>query len=122
VTQLASHSRTYNIFALVDALGTPVFTSAWRPWGPLGHGGASPKILAMLAGRCACSSGRRKELGQSGGAGQQPEGAPVQGEEPGAAGGPLQRGGPQGHLAMLHRVDLHLKTSTGNPDSGWSGP
>jgi DNA polymerase-3 subunit delta len=50
VGQLASHSRTYNIFALVDALGKP---KSLEGLAALSHlldlGEAPPKILTMLA-------------------------------------------------------------------------
>ena len=50
VAQLASHSRTYSIFALVDALGDP---GAHKRLAALDHlldlGEPPPKILGMLA-------------------------------------------------------------------------
>ena len=50
VTQLASHSRTYNIFALVEALGTPGFHQRLTSLGQLMDLGEAPaKILGMLA-------------------------------------------------------------------------
>src|SRR5208337_1118837 len=50
VTQLASHSRTYNIFALVDALGAPGFHQRLASLGYLWDLGEPPaRILGMLA-------------------------------------------------------------------------
>ena len=58
VTQLASHSRTYNIFALVDALGGPASTSAWRPWVTCWTWvSPRPRSWGCWPGRCGCSSG-----------------------------------------------------------------
>ena len=98
VTQLASHSRTYNIFALVEALGAPGFHQRLTSLGQLLDLGEHPaKILGMLARQVRMLI-RVKE-----GAGANPVelarslGVPQwQGQEPGAAGGSLQRRGPQG--------------------------
>ncbi len=50
VNQLATHSRTYNIFALVEALGTPGSHQRLTvPGAPAGPGEHPAKILGMLA-------------------------------------------------------------------------
>ena len=104
VTQLASHSRTYNIFALVDALGTPGFHQRLTSLGHLLDLGEHPaKILGMLARQVRILIRVKEGAGANPAElARQPEGAPVQGQEPGPAGGPLQRRGPQappGHAA-----------------------
>ena len=117
VTQLTSHSRTYNIFALVEALGTPGFHQRLTSLGQLLDLGEHPvKILGMLARQVRILI-RVKE-----GAGANPVelarslGLPqwkIKGLAQQAArfsDAALRR-----HLAMLHRVDFNLKTSTGNP-------
>jgi DNA polymerase-3 subunit delta len=117
VTQLASHSRTYNIFALVEALGEPGFHQRLAS---LGHlldlGEAPPKILGMLARQVRILI-RVKE-----GAGANPAelarslGVPqwkVKGLAQQAA--RFSEAALKAHLGLLHQVDLRLKTSTGNP-------
>ena len=117
VTQLASHSRTYNIFALVDALGAPGFHQRLTS---LGHlldlGEQPPKILGMLARQVRILI-RVKE-----GAGSNPmELARSLGVPQWKVKGLAQQGARfsdaalKAHLVMLHQVDFHLKTSTGNP-------
>ena len=117
VTQLASHSRTYNIFALVDALGAPGFHQRLTS---LGHlldlGEQAPKILGMLARQVRILI-RVKE-----GAGANPvELARSLGVPQWKIKGLAQQGARfsdaalRAHLVMLHQVDFHLKTSTGNP-------
>ena len=117
VTQLASHSRTYNIFALVDALGTPGFHQRLTSLGHLLDLGEHPaKILGMLARQVRLLI-RVKE-----GAGGNP--AELAGRlkvSPYKVKGLAQQGARfsdaalKSHLTMLHRVDFYLKTSTGNP-------
>ncbi|MFZ5447091.1 MAG: DNA polymerase III subunit delta [Thermodesulfobacteriota bacterium] len=117
VTQLASHSRTYNIFALVDALGGPSFQQRLAPLGHLLDLGEHPvKILGMLARQIRILI-RVKE-----GAGDHPaevarklqvpqwkvKGLTQQADR-------FSEAALKAHLGMLHQVDYHLKTSTGNP-------
>jgi len=117
VTQLTSHSRTYNIFALVEALGTPGFHQRLTSLGQLLDLGEQPvKILGMLARQVRLLI-RVKE-----GAGTNPmELARSLGVQPWQLKNLTQQGARfsdaalKRHLAMLHRVDLNLKTSTGNP-------
>jgi DNA polymerase-3 subunit delta len=117
VTQLASHSRTYNIFALVEALGTPGFHQRLTSLGQLMDLGEPPaKILAMLARQVRILI-RVKE-----GAGANPVevarslGVPQwKVKSLGQQGARFSNAALKRHLAMLHRVDFQLKTSTGNP-------
>jgi DNA polymerase-3 subunit delta len=117
VTQLASHSRTYNIFALVDALGEPGFQQRLAS---LGHlldlGEAPPKILGMLArqvrllirvkeGAGAAPLDLAKSLGV-------PQGVVKNLARQAAR---FSDAALQAHLARLHQVDYYLKTSTGAP-------
>jgi DNA polymerase III subunit delta len=117
VTQLASHSRTYTIFALVDALGTPGFHQRLQALGHLLDFGEHPvKILGMLARQVRLLI-RVKE-----GAGSNPADlARSLGLAPWKIKGLSQQaarfsdGALKAHLNALHQVDFHLKTSTGNP-------
>jgi DNA polymerase-3 subunit delta len=117
VTQLASHSRTYNIFALVDALGAPGFHQRLASLGHLMDLGEPPaKILGMLARQVRMLI-RVKE-----GAGTNPTELARSLNVPQ---GVVKRLAQQGarfsdaalkaHLGLLHQVDFHLKTSTGSP-------
>jgi DNA polymerase-3 subunit delta len=117
VTQLASHSRTYNIFALVDALGEAGFHRRLASLGHLLDLGEPPaKILGMLARQVRMLI-RVKE-----GAGGHPgELAKSLGIPPGVVKRLSQQAGRfseaalKAHLKALHQVDFHLKTSTGSP-------
>jgi DNA polymerase-3 subunit delta len=117
VTQLASHSRTYNIFALVEALGEPGFHQRLTS---LGHlldlGEAPPKILGMLARQVRILI-RVKE-----GAGANPVelarrlGVPQwKVKSLGQQAARFSAAALKSHLELLHQVDFHLKTSTGSP-------
>jgi hypothetical protein len=87
VTQLASHSRTYNIFALVEALGEPGFHQRLASLGQLLDLGEHPaKILGMLARQVRILIRVKEGKGAN----------PVESQEPGPTGGPLQRRRPQG--------------------------
>ncbi len=109
VNQLATHSRTYNIFALVDALGEAGVQKRLTALAQLlDLGEEPPKILGMLARQLRFLI-RMKE----GGAGlnlpqwhmkklaQQAEN--------------FSEAALRSHLLRLHQTDLHLKTSAGNP-------
>lgn len=118
VMQVASHSRTYNIFALVEALGQEDAAKRLSALDQLLDLGEEPaKILGMLARQLRLLM-RCKEN------------AP--GASPAALAGSLKlpqwvvrKLGQQAaqfslpalksHLQLLHQADLHLKTSTGNP-------
>jgi DNA polymerase-3 subunit delta len=117
VTQLASHSRTYNIFALVDALGVPGFHQRLAPLGHLLDLGEEPaKILGMLARQVRLLI-RVKE-----GSGDNPAELARSLNVPqwkvkslGQQAARFSDGALKAHLTVLHQVDFHLKTSTGNP-------
>jgi DNA polymerase-3 subunit delta len=117
VMQLASHSRTYNIFALVDALGEPGFHQRLTSLGQLMDLGEAPaKILGMLARQVRLLI-RAKE-----GVGSNPaelagrlKVPPFKVKSLAQQGARFSDAALKRHLAMLHRVDFNLKTSTGNP-------
>ncbi len=117
VSQLASHSRTYNIFALVDALaepGAPKKLAALDRLLDLGE--APPRILVMLA-RQIRDLLRLKESE----AGSLPELArnlnlsqwKVKKLAQQAALFSAER--LRSHLLVLHQTDFRLKTSAANP-------
>jgi DNA polymerase-3 subunit delta len=117
VSQLATHSRTYNIFALVDALGEPGIHKRLSALDHLLDLGEPPaKILGMLARQLRLLI-RLKE--SSGGA------LPDLARSLNLPQGVLKRLAQQAarfsaealraHLLLLHQTDFHLKTSTGNP-------
>ena len=116
VAQLASHSRSYGIFALVDALGDP---GAHKRLAALDQlldlGEPPPKILGMLARQLRLLI-RLKES-----AGAAPQGTRSLNLPPGVVkklgiqAARFSPGALRSHLYLLHQADLHLKTSTGNP-------
>ena len=117
VTQLASHSRSYNIFALVEALGEPGFHRRLASLGHLLDLGEHPaKILGMLAWQVRILI-RVKE-----GAGKNPAelarslGVPQwKVKSLGQQAARFSDAALKNHLNALHQVDFHLKTSTGSP-------
>jgi DNA polymerase-3 subunit delta len=117
VTQLASHSRTYNIFALVDALAEPGVQKKLSALDHLLDLGEPPaRILNMLARQIRLLI-RLKESP----AGPSPEMA----RSLNLPQGVLKRLSQQAarfslealrsHLFLLHQTDFQLKTSTANP-------
>ena len=117
VTQLASHSRTYNIFALVDALGAPGFHQRLTSLGHLLDLGEHPaKILGMLARQVRLLIRAKEGVG-----GNPAELASRLKVPPYKVKCLAQQAARfsdtalKRHLVMLHRVDFNLKTSTGNP-------
>jgi DNA polymerase III subunit delta len=113
VAQLASHSRTYNIFALVDALGDP---GAHKRLAALDHlldlGEHPAKILGMLARQLRLLM-RLKEARGAAASGINLPPWRVKGLSQQAA--RFSEPALRAHLVLLHQADLHLKTSTGNP-------
>jgi DNA polymerase-3 subunit delta len=118
VSQLASHSRTYNIFALVEALGE---TALPRRLAALDHlldlGEPPARILNMLARQLRLLI-RYKEAA--------PHASPTDlAKKLKLHPGLVKRLGQQAqnfslkalrsHLNLLHQADLSLKTSTANP-------
>jgi DNA polymerase-3 subunit delta len=117
VTQLASHSRSYNIFALVDALGEP---GAPKRLAALDHlldlGEQPPKIVGMLAWRLRLLI-RFKEGTAAGAADlarslNQPQWK-MKGLAQQAA--RFSEAALRAHLMLLHHIDLQIKTSAGSP-------
>ena len=110
VNQLATHSRTYNIFALVEALGEP---------GPhkrlialaqlLDLGEQPPRILGMLAWQLRRLI-RIKE-GASAGLNLTPWNLRKLAQQAAR----FSEAALYSHLFLLHQVDLQLKTSVGSP-------
>ena len=118
VSQLASHSRSYNIFALVEALGE---TAVPRRLAALDHlldlGEPPARILTMLARQLRLLV-RYKETA--------PHISPADlSKQLKLPSGLVKRLGQQAqsfslnalrsHLELLHQADLSLKTSTTNP-------
>ncbi|HEY9074386.1 MAG TPA: DNA polymerase III subunit delta, partial [Desulfobaccales bacterium] len=106
VNQLATHSRSFNIFALVDALGEPSPHKRLTALGQLlDLGEKEPKILVMLARQLrllirikegdTLSQWNLRTLTQ-------------QAER-------FSASALRAHLFLLHQIDLQLKTSAGNP-------
>jgi DNA polymerase-3 subunit delta len=107
VNQLATHSRTYNIFALLDALGEP---GPHKRLTALAHlldlGEKEPKILATLAGHL------RKLIRLKEGALNLPQ---WQQQKVAQQAKQFSIAALRSHLFLLHQVDLALKTSAGSP-------
>ncbi len=114
VNQLATHSRTFNIFALVEALGEPGPHKRLTALGQLlDLGEKEPKILVMLAKQlrflilvkegAATTLGPRFKLPQW----------KIKVLTQQAA--RFSEASLRSHLFLLHQVDLKLKTSAGNP-------
>lgn len=117
VQQLASHSRTFTIFALVDALGEPDPRARLAALGRLLElGEPEARILTMLARQV-----RLLLIAQELADAPPPELAVRLGLAPGLAQNirrQAARFSPAAlrrHLMLLHQVDRHLKTSSGNP-------
>ncbi len=109
VNQLATHSRTYNIFALLDALGEP---GTHKRLTALAHlldlGEKEPKILATLAGHLRKLI-RMKEGGGGLNLTQWNQRKVAQQAKH------FSIAALRSHLFLLHQVDLVLKTSAGSP-------
>jgi DNA polymerase-3 subunit delta len=118
VSQLASHSRTYSIFALVDALGE---AAAQKRLSALDHlmdlGEPPAKILGMLARQLRLLIRFKESPGDT-----SPEALARNLNIPqgllrkiSAQAGRFSLPALRGHLTLLHQADLQLKTSTANP-------
>ena len=117
VGQLASHSRTYSIFALVDALGEP---GAAKRLAALGHlldlGEPPARILGMLARQLRLLIRLKESPGRA-----TPELAKTLNLPPGVLkkldlqAARFSEAALTSHLFLLHQTDLQLKTSTANP-------
>jgi DNA polymerase-3 subunit delta len=114
VNQLATHSHTFNIWALVEALGEPRPHKRLTALGNLlDLGEKEPKILVMLAKQlrflilvkegAATTLGPRFKLPQ------------WKITELTQQAGRFSEAALRSHLFLLHQIDLQLKTSAGNP-------
>jgi len=113
VSQLATHSRTYNIFALVEALGEPAPHKLLTALGNLlDLGEPPPRILVMLARQLRLlvhlkAGSSPQTLGPN-----LPQGVLRKLEQQAAR---FSEAALYSHLFLLHQVDLQLKTSAGSP-------
>jgi DNA polymerase-3 subunit delta len=117
VRQLASHSRTYNIFALVDALGEPGCQPRLASLGHLLDLGEPPaKILGMLARQVRMLIRVKEEVkanpAELARSLKVPQGVV---KRLGQQAARFSEAALKAHLALLHQVDYRLKTSTGSP-------
>jgi DNA polymerase III subunit delta len=117
VRQLASHSRTYNIFALVDALGEPGCQSRLASLGHLLDLGEPPaKILGMLARQVRMlirvKEGHQANPAELARSLKVPQGVVKRLRQQASR---FSETALQAHLGLLHQVDYRLKTSTGSP-------
>jgi DNA polymerase-3 subunit delta len=117
VAQLASHSRSYNIFALTDTLGEPGAAKRLAALENLLDLGEHPaKILVMLARQIRSLIYLKESRG-----GTSQEAARRVNLPPGIMKKLAQQAtrfserGLRAHLFLLHQADLQLKTGTGNP-------
>jgi DNA polymerase-3 subunit delta len=113
VNQLTTHSRTYNIFALVDALGEAGAHKRLIALGQLLDLGEPPaRILVMLARQLRLLI-RLKEGGGAQAPGLYlPQGVLKRRAQQAAR---FSEAALRSHLFLLHHVDLQLKTSAGSP-------
>jgi DNA polymerase-3 subunit delta len=116
VAQLASHSRTYSIFALVDALGE---AGAHKRLSALDHlldlGEHPARIVAMLARQLRLLIRLKEYPGASPELARQlnlPQAVVKKLSQQAAR---FSEAALRNHLFRLHQTDLHLKTSAGNP-------
>jgi DNA polymerase-3 subunit delta len=114
VNQLATHSRSYNIFALVEALGEPGPHKRLTALAQLLDLGEPPaRILVMLAKQLRflilVKEGATATLGPRFKLPQWKIGALAQ------QAAHFSEAALRSHLFLLHQVDLQLKTSAGSP-------
>ncbi len=108
VNQLATHSRTFNIFALVEALGEPLPHKRLTALGQLlDLGEKEPKILVMLARQLRLLI-RVKE-------GPSPQVPQWNLRKLAQQAAHFSEAALRAHLFLLHQIDLQLKTSAGSP-------
>jgi len=118
VSQLASHSRSYNIFALTDALGEPALP---RRLAALDHlldlGEPPPRILAMLARQLRLLIRYKEAAPHSSPAdlAKQLKQAPGLVQKLGRQAQKFSLPALRAHLDILHQADLAIKTSAANP-------
>jgi DNA polymerase III subunit delta len=116
VNQLTTHSRTYNIFALVEALGEAGAHKRLLALGQLLDLGEPPaKILVMLARQLRLLL-RFKEGAAGAGAQSGGRNLPPWNQRKLAQQAPrFSEAALRAHLFLLHHLDLQLKTSAGSP-------
>jgi DNA polymerase-3 subunit delta len=109
VNQLATHSRSFNIFALVEALGEPSPNKRLTALGQLlDLGEQAPKIVGMLARQLRLLI-RLKEGGSG------PNLSPWNMKKLAQQAPRFSEAALRAHLFLLHQIDLQLKTSAGSP-------
>ncbi len=118
VSQVASHSRTFNIFALVEALGE---SDPQKRLAALDHlmdlGEPPARILAMLARQLRMLIHLKETAPNA----PPPQVAGKLNLPPGLVNRlsrqaqAFSRAALRSHLVLLHQADRHLKTSTANP-------
>ena len=108
VNQLATHSRSFNIFALVEALGEPGPHKRLTALGQLlDLGEKEPKILVMLARQLRLLiSLKKKRPGYL---------SPWNMKRLAQQAPRFSEAALRAHLFLLHQIDLQLKTSAGSP-------
>jgi DNA polymerase-3 subunit delta len=116
VNQLATHSRTYNIFVLVEALGEPGAHKRLQALGQLLDLGEPPaRILVMLARQLR----QLIKLKESTAApADQARGLNLPQwnlRKLSQQAGRFSEAALRAHLFLLHQIDFQLKTSAGNP-------
>jgi DNA polymerase-3 subunit delta len=118
VSQLSSHSRSYNIFALVEALGGAALP---RRLAALDHlldlGEPEPRILAMLARQLRLLIRYKENAPHTSPAelAKILKQAPWQVDKLGKQAQHFSLNALRSHLNLLHQADLSLKTSAANP-------
>jgi DNA polymerase-3 subunit delta len=118
VSQLASHSRTYNIFALVETLGEAAMNRRLTALDHLLDLGEPPaRILGMLARQLRLLLRYKEAAAQAGSAdlAKTLKLPPWQIKRLSQQAQHFSRKALKSHLHLLHQADLSLKTSTGAP-------
>ncbi len=118
VSQLSSHSRTYNIFALVETLGEATLPRRLAALDHLLDLGEPPaRILAMLARQLRLLIRYKETAPHASPAdlAKKLKLAPWQVKNLGKQAQNFSLKALKSHLNLLHQTDLSLKTSTANP-------
>jgi DNA polymerase-3 subunit delta len=118
VSQLSSHSRTYNIFALVEALGEAALPRRLAALDHLLDLGEPPaRILAMLARQLRLLIRYKETAPHTSPAdlAKKLKLAPWQVKNLGKQAQNFSLKALKSHLNLLHQADLSFKTSTANP-------
>jgi DNA polymerase-3 subunit delta len=116
VSQSASHSRTYNIFALVETLGEAAPQKRLAALGHLLDLGEPPaRILTMLARQIRLLLRFKENPEISPEAARRVNLQQWQMEKLARQAALFSPGALRAHLFLLHQTDYHLKTSTGPP-------